>query len=166
MGYRDDFYTVENIYGYTGAVSSNPTVYFLEKLDNEVFRFGRITQDHDNELNIGREKVREKADYDIDNKKFSDGKMRCVEYYDRKRQHTSRSEFVFVGDMPDVQATLLNKSITRFTDEKPLSNADIKDKYAAHFGKGAGDAFQVVEEAKGEKPKITFKPRKRGYKAG
>ena len=33
MGNRDDFYTAENIIGYTGNLHNNPTVYFANALD-------------------------------------------------------------------------------------------------------------------------------------
>ena len=49
MAFKDDFYTKENIIGFTGDLHNNPTVYF--KTDDHV---GRITQEHFREINIGR----------------------------------------------------------------------------------------------------------------
>ena len=62
MGYRDDFYVVGNMYGYTGKINEKPTVYF--KTDTE---YGRITQDHEHKNNIGRNKVRNADGYTLRN---------------------------------------------------------------------------------------------------
>lgn len=79
MGYRDDFYTKENILGYTGTIGKKPTVYFadaggiapkLAKVDGKdkvLVSFGHITQFHDIANNIGREEVMESTSYSIYN---------------------------------------------------------------------------------------------------
>ena len=55
MGYRDDFYTEENIVGYTGDINNNPTVYFEKNHGNGEISYGRITQSHGDPENQGRE---------------------------------------------------------------------------------------------------------------
>ncbi|HEY4212504.1 MAG TPA: hypothetical protein VGM84_13575 [Steroidobacteraceae bacterium] len=79
MSYRDDFYTEENILGYTGDLKGKPTIYFadaggvnpkLETVDGKqkvVVTFGHITQFHDIADNVGRELVREAYSYTISN---------------------------------------------------------------------------------------------------
>jgi hypothetical protein len=56
MGYRDDFYVVRNIIGYTGRISFDlpPTIYFYDCTRKLL---GHITQYHPNYENIGRQKV-------------------------------------------------------------------------------------------------------------
>jgi hypothetical protein len=62
MGYRDDFYVVGNIIGFTGLLHQSPTVYFHAGTE-----FGHITQDHWFEGNRCREGVRNDPNYTIDN---------------------------------------------------------------------------------------------------
>lgn len=106
MAYREDFYTVENIIGYTGNVNLNPTVYFQKGN-----YFGRITQDHSCKDNIGRNEVRFAMDYRIEN----DG-AKAHEFYKGCRRHSSRNIFMKCGkDSLDE----LSKAIQRFQEEKP-----------------------------------------------
>src|SRR5215218_5752828 len=81
MGYRDDFYTKDNILGYTGKLQDNPTVYFADagrmnpktvKVNGKeqvVVTYGHITQAHDMPTNVGRERVDESYSYSIHNVK-------------------------------------------------------------------------------------------------
>ena len=62
MAYRGDFYAPGNIIGYTGEISFNPTVYFLNGNS-----FGHITQNHPCKENIGREGVQTEIGYTIGN---------------------------------------------------------------------------------------------------
>ncbi len=110
MSYEDSFYVKANITGYTGDIDNNPTVYFQKGN-----RFGRITQDHDNADNIGRNKVREYDDYRHENN--SSGK--AEEYYNGKVQHTSRNPFVSIGGLTDTDVAKLATAISNFTDIKP-----------------------------------------------
>jgi hypothetical protein len=105
--YEDGFYVKENIIGYTGKLTSNPTVYFQKGS-----RFGRITQDHPNPSNIGRNKVRSALDYKISN---SNG-GKAQEYYNGAVQHSSRNPFKPANF---VEKFLLSKAIDRFPDKKP-----------------------------------------------
>jgi len=66
-GYRDDFYVPENIIGYTGKLGENPTIYFEKREDGKV-TFGRITQQHGNPKNVGREMIRMRSESDYDAK--------------------------------------------------------------------------------------------------
>jgi len=54
MTYRPDFYTAENIVGYTGDLHNDPTVYFETYTEH-----GRITQFHHKWDNVGRNEVRQ-----------------------------------------------------------------------------------------------------------
>ena len=82
MGYMDRLYRKEHIIGYTGELSSNPTVYFCAPSTDEsgsplttqvgnnmqiLFLHGHITQIHDIQNNIGREQVFESWSYSIMN---------------------------------------------------------------------------------------------------
>jgi hypothetical protein len=65
MGYRDDFFTVENIVGITGPVNELPTVYFKDTATGE---FGHITQVHSADWNAGRTEVATDAGWQIVNR--------------------------------------------------------------------------------------------------
>jgi len=114
MGYRDDFYTKDNILGYTGKLDDNPTIYFADaggvtpKLaqvgdkTQVVVTYGHITQAHDIATNVGREEVRESWSYSISNVPMKDGEhaQECVYGYlkgakkpDHHEFHTSRNRF-------------------------------------------------------------------------
>ncbi|BFM12561.1 hypothetical protein R50072_27140 [Simiduia litorea] len=82
MAYMDHLYRPENIIGYSGVLTSNPTVYFcapstgqnglpkttlVGKNQQILFLNGHITQAHDDPRNIGREKVCESWSYSIMN---------------------------------------------------------------------------------------------------
>ena len=97
MGYRDEFYTKENILGYTGDLGDIKfTVYFADagrmnpktvEVDGRqqvLVSFGRITQDHPHKNNIGRGKVHECCSYSIANE--GDQAKECV--YGRRELKT------------------------------------------------------------------------------
>jgi len=71
MGYRDDFYTKDNIIGYTGVLRSwpAPSIYFYDRALNQS---GAITQHYDDPRNIGRRPVLAYDDYLIFNTKEGD----------------------------------------------------------------------------------------------
>lgn len=106
MPYESLFYTKENIIGYTGNISLFPTVYFRKGN-----RFGRITQQHSNPDNIGRNVVRIYEDYSLYNTADS-GKG--VEFYNGKVRHRSRNPFVSAIGLTDVELNTLASSIERF----------------------------------------------------
>ena len=62
MGYRDDFYTADNLIGYSGDLYKTPTVYF--ESDSE---YGHITQAHPYPQNVGREPVESNEGYFLGN---------------------------------------------------------------------------------------------------
>lgn len=109
--YRDDFYTRNNIIGYTGALADNPTVYFRN--GNE---FGRITQAHGNPNNVGRNVTRIAADYKIEN---SGPNENAQEFYNGEIKHSSRNPFI---EVTDKNRDILAHSIDTFTDIKPKYN--------------------------------------------
>lgn len=108
MSYRDDFFKKENIIGYTGDLKDNPTVYFKKGSE-----FGRITQDHGNADNIGRNKVRTADDYEIKN---SGRNGNAQEFYNGAVKHNSRNPFV---EVTDESIDELAKSISSFKELKP-----------------------------------------------
>lgn len=71
MVYRADFYTSENIIGYTGSIQPRllPSIYFYDRIHAA---FGCITQNHNDPNNIGREPVLIDRDYVIFNLREGD----------------------------------------------------------------------------------------------
>lgn len=111
MGYCDDFYVKANIIGYTGDLkdSSKVTVYFRNGN-----KFGRITQDHPHQDNIGRNQVRDCGDYRIGN----NANNKCEEFYNGAVKHTSRNAFVAVPQTSVDTIDVLAKAITAFPNAK------------------------------------------------
>lgn len=128
MGYRDDFYVSDNIIGYTGDILAEASVYFQKNAGGNR-SFGRITQDHDHKLNIGRNTVRTTTDYVIENRNIG-GEQRCIEFYDGDVQHTSRNAFVSSADLSALQKSVLERSIYNFTEGKGKYTASRADKAA------------------------------------
>src|SRR5215467_14643272 len=91
MGYRDDFFVVNNICGYTGQLGEKCTVYFRSDTER-----GRITQDHHNADNIGRDFVKDSRGYSIENFEDDDGEEKAMEFEWDWRVHKSRHPFVDV----------------------------------------------------------------------
>lgn len=85
MGYRDDFYAIGNIIGYSGTLTDFPTVYFLTDAE-----FGHITQKHGYAQNVGRNAVKSAAHYSIGNERVR-GVMKLVEKMRGHVFHESRS---------------------------------------------------------------------------
>jgi hypothetical protein len=121
MTYRDDFYVVGNMYGYTGQVNDNPTVYFVSATEH-----GRITQDHPRTENIGRDVVKSIEGYSIGNEPDANGVLRCLEYdeyvgYDRAtfdKSHRSRGALVLISETAAADRAVLAQSIWRHTELK------------------------------------------------
>ncbi len=90
MGYRDDVYNLGNIIGYTGDDPATRTVYVYDAGTKE---FGRLTQAHAHQDNVGRNKVRKEDDYWIGNEGG-----RGVEKYRGQIRHRSRNAFVPVTE--------------------------------------------------------------------
>ncbi len=120
--YRADFYTPENIIGYTGELRRSPTVYF--RSDTE---FGHITQQHDSQWNIGREGVGDLVypgwTYVIRNE-LKDGREVAVERYLENNGdgsihiHTSRNKFIDTRRANIDVFALLAQAIWKFTAQK------------------------------------------------
>lgn len=138
MGYRDDFYTKDNILGYTGKLDDNPTVYFADAgrmnpktvkvggRDQVVVSFGHITQAHDIATNVGREQVDESWSYSIHNIVENGHEHAQEAVYGRLRGaaepthvdfHTSRNRFEAVtkGNLD-----ILARAIAKFPNIKKM----------------------------------------------
>lgn len=77
MGYRDDFYCIENIIGYTGKLSKRPSVYFYSEASDA---YGHITQAHGDQTNIGREIYKVDPNYLIENTQIYTNKYPVGEF--------------------------------------------------------------------------------------
>lgn len=108
MSYRDDFYTLANVIGYTGVLNDNPTFYFRHGTE-----FGRITQWHRDIGNIGRNIVRSAPDYVIEQGRVA------REYYNGKYRHTSRNPFVTATPNDPVFQAAVNQAIANHPSIKP-----------------------------------------------
>lgn len=116
MGYRDDFFIVQNIVGYTGDLQDNPTVYF--ETDEEQ---AHITQAHNKADNVGRGVVftiegHSKVNvYDPE-----DQKEHLIEMQDGKKVHKSRNRFIAVPNIENREElkTILEKAILRHNSIK------------------------------------------------
>lgn len=121
MGYRDDFYKAENMIGYSGSVSSAPTVYFQD--GNE---FGHITQKHDLPQNVGRMEVYANANYVIENVQTKEG-LRLIERIGDQVFHVSRGTLKRIEEVPFEDQAVLLQAIRQFPNEKPMSQFSKKD---------------------------------------
>jgi len=119
MGYRDDFYIVANIVGYTGNIAQSPTVYF--RGGNE---YGRITQKHDITTNLGRNTVHNDPTYQFQNQLQPNGALCMVEMSQGQVVHTSRNQFVPAAGLGPGNMALLAQAIVTFPHEKTVSEYD------------------------------------------
>jgi len=115
MGYRDDFYKVENLIGYSGNLNDFPTAYFQDGDD-----YGHITQRHDMPTNVGRQAVETDSDYEIGNY-LVDGEAKLVEFNSEGAFHVSRSTLTEWDDMSSGDQSILAKAITNCPNEKYIS---------------------------------------------
>ena len=144
MTYRDDFYTRDNIVGYTVDIDHDPTVYFETYTEH-----GRITQAHKHWDNIGRNRVKlnvlfvlegdECVLYNFrgDNQLLTrrrGGQLVEVErLYERYESHeglmlsgfpTHTSRNTIVTDLGPAELDTLALALQRFPDEKPRDTSD------------------------------------------
>lgn len=135
MGYRDDFYIPQNIIGWTGDLSDAPTVYFRRVMHGDLFEFGRITQAHVYQNNVGRGRVRNSCGYQIENEHYLN-KMRAVERVHGVLDHFSRNIFLPLVMAPTGMEGFLHGAITRFTEKKTRHDDRIRAIRAniAHHG--------------------------------
>lgn len=119
--YRPDFYTPENIIGFTGKLHESPTVYFRDGDE-----FGHITQAHQYDWNVGREpvdrQIRGRRYYYIENWQVNNA-PKAVEYFvDRSGRidvfHCSRNQFIDCGRANIDQLAILASAIWRFHERK------------------------------------------------
>ncbi len=125
MGYRDDFYIVENIVGYTGNLHQNPTVYFY--IGGATSTFGHITQAHTLDENVGREKVITDDEYVAGNITRQGHTFFFEEWSDG--QHPSRTPMVFraqfgANDINVLAQAIRNPDCTHLKKVTHMSNTD------------------------------------------
>ena len=115
MGYRDDFYAVENIIGYSGRVSDFPTVYFQNGDE-----FGHITQKHGYPQNVGRMEVHADPNYVMENAEYQGG-IRLIERIGDRLIHVSRSTFKPIETTTFDDQAVLVQAIRNNPNEKQIS---------------------------------------------
>jgi hypothetical protein len=136
MGYRDDFYTIDNIVGYTAAdgdITQAPSVYFETNTEH-----GRITQVHSNQDNVGRNTVMHKElfvwqgnlctlyEYSATNRDYRSKYRLHERYLDpeglqwSRFSHPSRNQIV--TNLTPQQKEILATVLATFTREKPKGN--------------------------------------------
>lgn len=138
MGYRDDFYCVGNIIGYSGKLNDYPTVYFQS--DTE---WGHITQKHPYSQNVGRQSVEDATHYSIGNEMVN-GTLKLVEKIRGHIIHESRSTLTPVDpnnfETVDFRALgILTQSIRNCPNMKYMpgfSSADLRTIQGARAAKG------------------------------
>lgn len=139
MGYRDDFYMVQNIIGYSGTLHDFPTVYF-QKGDE----YGHITQKHADPQNVGRMEVYKSAGYWIGNEMVG-STLKLVEKVNGKIFHESRSTLTRVDTIdPNNRETvaLLAQSIY---------NRDAGEKYISTYSE---DDFNTIDATIAKKKQV------------
>lgn len=137
MGYRDDFFIVQNIIGYTGPLHELPSVYFRTKLE-----YGHITQVHPHSFNWGRTEVKTDPDWKITNE--CPGPDKCRDAPHSKRSHEingqgrafHRSRDLFVEVTSQEERAILAQAIYRCplmktdphgSDDRKQQERDYKD---------------------------------------
>lgn len=116
MAYRDDFYHVDNIYGYSGSLHEFPTVYFLSSEE-----FGHITQEHVTSQNVGRQAVEDADGYSIGNETVN-GVLKLVEKMDGRVFHESRTTLTRVSKSDTDAFAICSQAIWKYQDEKYISS--------------------------------------------
>ena len=146
MGYRDDFYAVWNIIGYTGALHDFPTVYFVSP---DLGLGGHITQRHPDSNNVGRQEVFPLAGYEYGNK-HHDGRYCFVESWPDGGFHASRNVLNEIDpEKPDMRTlSILAKAITNCPEEKYISEYFDED-YAVleAAARAKGRATRAIRQA-------------------
>ncbi len=126
MPYRADFYIPQNIIGYTGTISDEPTVYFQSGT-----AYGHITQKHDIRQNVGREGVKQAQDYRI----FNNSNGVAEEWANARRFHTSRNAFMSANGLGSVSLTILSLAIAKHKEMKQWSDMDRTERTKVLQGK-------------------------------
>ncbi|HUO23133.1 MAG TPA: hypothetical protein VMU59_11510 [Caulobacteraceae bacterium] len=114
MGYRDDFYIVDNIIGYSGSLSDFPSVYFQTKGE-----FGHITQKHPSSQNVGRSIVQHAAGYKIENVMVK-GQLKLLESMNGAVFHESRSTLKRVAELSAADKAIVAQSIWQCKLQKQI----------------------------------------------
>jgi len=125
MSYRGDFYIPQNIIGYTGNISNNPTVYFQNGTS-----YGHITQVHDIRQNVGREEVRQAQDYAIRNVNGT-----AQEWAGGHCFHNSRNAFISEADLGSVAKCILSLAIANHKEKKQWSDLNDRQQDLVFDGK-------------------------------
>jgi hypothetical protein len=132
MAYRDDFYHVDNILGYSGNLQEFPTVYFLTSKE-----YGHITQEHGYGQNVGRQEVESATGYSIGNENVN-GTLKLVEKMNGNVFHESRTTLTKVSKSDADAFALCSQAIWKYQDEKYISN----------FSKGVQKEISATDKKK------------------
>jgi hypothetical protein len=132
MGYRDDFYCVDNIIGYSGSLHEFPTVYFLTSKE-----YGHITQEHGYGQNVGRQEVGDAAGYSIGNESVN-GVLKLLEKKNGRVFHESRTTLTKVTKNDADAFAVCSQAVWKYQDEKYISN----------FSKDVRDDIKATDKAK------------------
>ncbi len=143
MGYKDNFYRVQNIIGYSGDLNNCPTVYFQSP-----WEFGHITQAHGTSQNVGRQQVLSAVGYWIGNEDVGGGDIRLVEKTNGVAFHTSRSTFTPVTDA--TRGTLA-QALTKYSGGKYIS--DYNDEIFDAIDASADAKGRVLQELLANRPR-------------
>lgn len=126
MGYRDDFYCMRNLFGYTGQIHHFPTIYFVKQTPAGAF-YGHITQKHDLPGNVGRMEVRgPDPRYRAGNEGWF--RKHLVESSGGRSFHTSRGRLVSRQEMKDVELALCLLAIRTCPHEKYITAYSLGDR--------------------------------------
>jgi hypothetical protein len=115
MAYRDDFYNVDNIIGYSGDLHKFPTVYFLTSKE-----YGHITQEHGYDQNVGRQEVCDAKGYTIGNEPVK-GELKLLEKVNGEVIHESRTTLTRVTKSDADAFAICSQAIWKYQNEKYIS---------------------------------------------
>jgi hypothetical protein len=123
MGYRDDFYCIQNVYGYSGDIHHFPTVYFVQETPTGKL-YGHITQAHPGSTNVGRGRVDGPDPHYEAREEIRDGVRKLVEYNRHGEFHESRSTMTKRAQMSAADIVLCAQAIWQCTGEKYIDEYD------------------------------------------
>jgi hypothetical protein len=127
MGYRDDFYCMANLLGYTGRLNDFPTLYFQKTTWFGGIYFGHITQKHFMPGNVGRTPVQgPDPSYTAENELRHGGKL--VERARGRLLHVSRNPLIRREQMNPAQLAFCANALRQCAYEKYMPGYSEEDR--------------------------------------